>query len=936
MSTAETNLHCHFARHAALVAALAVSLLLGGCDVLTTPEERMERAREATRDGAFGAASIDLRKVLDKEPRNTEARLLLASSQLRLGDARGAQTEIKRAIRQGATPQDTARLEGEIHLALGEARQLLERLDNGSLKIAEADGLILRGKALSALGQAEEALAVFEKALAADPDSIPARVGHAAALAALGRADEALAALASVLETAPATADARLLETRILMRRGQFAQAEAALARARDLPPGSLSLPERALVLGTLAEAQLGQGKIAAAQAAYDGLVKVSPEAPLTRLLSARIALAKGEYPAAIAELQRLIIAMPDLLQARMLLGAAHFSQDNLVQAESVLAELVQTAPDNIEARTLLARARLKLGKADDALNVLTPALAGNSQDSQFYSTLADAYARSGKSGLAVDTLEHSVRANPKDDQARLDLAQAYIATGKPAAAIQLLEAQGGVRSTHAEALLIRAIGADRGPREARAKVETLVAERPRDAQLLQLAAAFFATQGEHARSRELLQQLLKQDPKSGSALRELAQLDVAAGNVAAAEKNLQQALALDDSDTSARLALAGIAYARGDILGALKQAAEAARLSPAQSAPHFALARIYLSRKDGVKARTELDAAIEAERGRADAFNAAGMLLLDAQRYDEALERFRKGADLEPSNALYWLNTGRAQLALNKADAARESLDRALELRPDWMPAVTARTLLDLRASGVPAALARAQQVRSRHPKDPEAIVLEGDVLMAARKPGDAARVYADAERVNPDAVLAVKTHQALKLAGAPRPEQPLVRWLSLRPDDGRVRNALAEFYVGAQRRPEAIAELETVARQTPNDPAILNNLAWLYHQQGDQRAESAARRAHELAPANAAIADTYGWILLAGNDVEGATPLLEKAALAMPEDGDIQYHYAVALAGSARRSEAQPILERIISAKSAFGARKDAEKLLADLRGS
>ena len=187
---------------------------------------------------------------------------------------------------------------------------------------------------------------------------------------------------------------------------------------------------------------------------------------------------------------------------------------------------------------------------------------------------------------------------------------------------------------------------------------------------------------------------------------------------------------------------------------------------------------------------------------------------------------------------------------------------------------------LLDLRSSGPDAALKRAQELRSRQPDAAVAIVLEGDVRMVMKDYATAAKAYEDAERIRPDAALAVRTHEAMRLGGLDRPEAPLIRWLALRPEDSRVRAVLGQYYLQTGRSQRAMAELETVSRQAPNNAVALNNLAWLYYTQGDARAEETARRAHEMAPSNAAIADTYGWILLGKQQTARALELLEKAA--------------------------------------------------------
>ena len=117
-------------------------------------------------------------------------------------------------------------------------------------------------------------------------------------------------------------------------------------------------------------------------------------------------------------------------------------------------------------------------------------------------------------------------------------------------------------------------------------------------------------------------------------------------------------------------------------------------------------------------------------------------------------------------------------------------------------------------------------------------------------------------------------------------RPEEPSCEWLAREPADMAVRLLLSDYHLSHGREDEAREQLEIIVKQSPNDVAALNNLAWVLRESAPQRAESLARRANAIAPDNSAIADTLGVILLNNGKVEEAVPLLAKAAAAMPDD--------------------------------------------------
>jgi cellulose synthase operon protein C len=879
-----------------------VLLCLGGCDSLMSPEARLERADQEAAAGNFTAAALDLRAALRKQPDNAQALLKLARLLLQLGDPQAARDELSKAFNAGARGPEYAAIAADIELAIGRPDQLLSSIDSDKLPVTGAQRSILRGRALNGMRRWPQGQLEFERALSVEPENADAIVGLATSLAAQGDLDGGMKQLAPLLARKDVTADALYLHGTLLARRGLYPEAEAAYNRAKADLGNTMSLPERARLLASIAESQLAQGNVNSAGETRKELAALAPDALLTRMLSARIDLAQGKYLDGIAELQRVVTSAPDFLQARMLLGTAHMAAGNLQQAAQQFQQIVLSSPENIEARKLLARVELQLDRPDEALRALTPALQNDSTDAQLYSLLGAANLRAGDSDRALEILERSVKANPGDESVRLELATAYLRAKRYQDVIATLKA--GDPSQHSgrrAALQLTAITASQGAVIARAEVDKLLAERPGDNERRYVAIAYFVSQLEYERARVEISTLLKANPRDSRALVALATVEHAAGNLPAAEAALREGVNADGKDTRIRLMLA----------------------------------RILLLKGDWANARTELDGAIAAGGGNANIVNAAGLLLLDSQRYDEALARFRRAAELTPTEPNYWLNAARSQAALNEPAAARESANKAIALRPDWLPATSLLVLLDLRTKGPDAALARASELRTRNPGDAGVLALLGDVYVARREFVEAVKVFEEAERKAPDAALAVRLYEAVRSANLDRPEASLVRWLAGRPDDTRVRLVLAQFYMQTDRPDRAINELESITRQNPNLPAVLNNLAWLYHERRDPRAERTAQRAYQLAPNAPAIGDTYGWILLSRQKVGDALSILETAARSAASEPEIQYHYAAALAQAGRHSEARTVLVRVVGSIKNTEQRRDAEKLLASLKG-
>ena len=118
------------------------------------------------------------------------------------------------------------------------------------------------------------------------------------------------------------------------------------------------------------------------------------------------------------------------------------------------------------------------------------------------------------------------------------------------------------------------------------------------------------------------------------------------------------------------------------------------------------------------------------------------------------------------------------------------------------------------------------------------------------------------------------------------------------------------------------------------PNDPEVLNNLAWLYQQQGElATAREFAERAFTKSPGAAHIVDTLGWILLGQGQSNAALTYLSLANLSDPRSPVLQYHLAVALHRVGRSADARVLLEHLLGSNASFADKGEAEKLLQEL---
>ncbi|MBV8916465.1 MAG: tetratricopeptide repeat protein, partial [Acetobacteraceae bacterium] len=135
------------------------------------------------------------------------------------------------------------------------------------------------------------------------------------------------------------------------------------------------------------------------------------------------------------------------------------------------------------------------------------------------------------------------------------------------------------------------------------------------------------------------------------------------------------------------------------------------------------------------------------------------------------------------------------------------------------------------------------------------------------------------------------------------------------------------------AGRWPEAEADLLTALQLTPDQPNVLNYLAYSWTERGENldRARAMLEKALAQRPNDGAIVDSVGWLLLRQGDVDGGLKQLERAVELQPEDAVINGHLGDALQAAGRLREAEFQWRRALTMKP---EEEDARRITAKLQ--
>jgi putative PEP-CTERM system TPR-repeat lipoprotein len=411
-----------------------------------------------------------------------------------------------------------------------------------------------------------------------------------------------------------------------------------------------------------------------------------------------------------------------------------------------------------------------------------------------------------------------------------------------------------------------------------------------------------------------------------------LAGIEARAGDRAGAQLRYRRVLEREPDNLAAVTRLAALLGRTDESLRLLEGASNR---RPDSVEAGLALTQEYLARRDNAKALAIMKKLATAKPDDPQVVRALGVAQANGGETANAIATFKKLAALAPKSPEPWYLAAMAQGAAKDATAAAESLDKALAIQSNYLPALVAKVQLQQQAQKFDEALAGARNIQALYPDQVTGYLLEGELGLRRKDYAPAIAAYQIAYAKTPNSDTALRLANAQWQAGQRDPALATLRqWLTSEPKDARARLALAVYLQEAQRRPEAIAEYEELAKQAPENAAVLNNLAWMYFEAGDPRALPYAERAHDRAADRAEVADTLGWILVQRGEISRGLELLQKAAVQDPKQLSIRYHLAAAYAKAGRKDTARQELEKLLSGQDTFPEREDARKLLESVR--
>jgi len=650
----------------------------------------------------------------------------------------------------------------------------------------------------------------------------------------------------------------------------------------------------------------------------------------------------------------------PENAEVLALRAAVLFKLNDGKRAKAAATKALEIDPKNVGAVIVLAAGSMKSGDAAKALEIVESGLKQNGRDIGLHLFKIRAL-EVLKDNQGIETaFKKLVELYPKTASFQQALARFYLQQGDKGKAEQEIRniAAKNLDDFTAGINVVRFVGSLRGVEAAQKELEGIIAKGGNTYKYQLAMAQLYTSQSEPDKALSLLRKLVEQEKSTENEIPakiQLSRLLLATKNTKEAEDLIENILRKDEKNISALMLRAStrlgqnkldaaIADLRAvlseeprsipallllsrahELSGSIELADErlAVAAKTANYTPNVGLRYVQFLAKRGFFERAE-DVAQEVltrNPNNIQALTVMAQMKLRSQDWIGAEEISEKIRKLDSKNRVSKQILGASLGGQQKFNASIEVLREAYNETPNAIQPMTSLIQAYVRGNKIKEAEKFLDAVLEADPKNAGAHILRGRLYLVTKQAKKGEASFEAAIAAQPTSVIGYRALTGLYLGQRKFDKANELLQQGLEKITGRESFVLRLLYATVLEQTgkieDAIAQYEKLIEQQPGSTVVSNNLASLYSETRSD--EKSLDRALVLSRQfrNSKVPqfkDTLGWTYFRRGEYSTAIPLLQEAALGLPNNSLVRYHLGMSYLENKQNKEAAKELEKAL----------------------
>jgi protein O-GlcNAc transferase len=436
-------------------------------------------------------------------------------------------------------------------------------------------------------------------------------------------------------------------------------------------------------------QAALAQRNLSAAQADFEQVVQLAPQAEQGHSALGAVLVSRGHVKEGVRELEKALAIKASDGTAQMNLALAYEQIGSSEKALPLFSKLEADA--RLHGRPLpsyalagYARALAATQKTGLAVTKMKAALAADSQKAELHDELGSLYAQQKNWVEAQDEFAAAIRQNPDLAVAHLHLGLAMQAQGEKDAMTELaLASQMAPQSAAIAMELGKALAANGQDEQAIAFFQHVLELDPGSTAATYQLALALQRSNKVQEAILLLKKVVAAELNNAEALTNLGMALCQAQLAKDAVPVLQRATTLAPESVTAHQDLAAAYVQLSQFSDAVAELHQAMKLAPDLPQLHYNLGLALKLQDDAADAIPELQTAERLDPSAPEAPYLLGVLYMQTGRYEDAAREMNLSLKLRPENGDGWAALGSVYDKLNKPAEATSVLREAIRQLP-------------------------------------------------------------------------------------------------------------------------------------------------------------------------------------------------------------------------------------------------------------